>query len=94
MLLETDSSNTSYQFFFVNVTLESLSGFATGLKDIEPFGFFKDYEYPWFVYLYDLDIVASLLQEPIYFIHYLEQRMKAQKQNIFSSSSELILLGY
>ena len=94
MLLEIDSSNTNYQFFFVNVTLESLGGFAAGLKDIESFGFFKDGEYPWSVYLYDLDVVTSLLQEPIYFIHYLEQRMEAQKQNIFSSPSELILLGY
>ena len=94
LLLEIDSSNTSYQFFFVNVTLESLSGFAASMKNIEAFGFFKDGEYPWSVYLHDLDVVTDLLPEPIYFIHYIEQRMKAQKRNIFSSQSELILLGY
>ena len=94
VLLEIDSSNTSYQFFFVNVTLEPLSGFAASLKNIEAFGFFKDGEYPWSVYLHDLDVVTDLLSEPIYFIHYIEQRMKAQKQNIFNSQSELILLGY
>lgn len=94
ILLEIDSSKTNYEFFFINVTLEHLGSLATSLKNIEAFNFFKDNKYPWSVYLYDLDIVTDLLREPIYFIHYMEQRLIAQDQHIILSPSELILLGY
>ena len=94
VLLEIDSSEIDYEFFFIDVTLEHLGNLATDLKNIEAFNFFKDNEYPWSVYLYDLDVVTDLLREPIYLIHYMEQRLIAQEQHILSSPSELILLGY
>ena len=92
--LEIDSAKTDYEFFFINVTLEHLGSLATSLKNIETFNFFKDNEYPWSVYLYDLDVVTDLLKEPIYFIHYMEQRLMAQDKHIMYSPSEIILLGY
>ena len=94
VLLDIDSSKTNYEFFFINVTLEHLGSLATSLKNIETFDFFEDNEYPWSVYLYDLDIITDLLREPIYLIHYIEQRLVAQEQHIFSAPSELIMLGY
>lgn len=94
VLLEIDSSETDYEFFFIDVTLEHLGSLATDLKNIDTFNFFKDNEYPWSVYLYDLDIVTDLLRKPIYLIHYMEQRLVAQEQHILLSPSELILLGY
>ncbi|MGI0047874.1 MAG: hypothetical protein ACREBB_11935 [Nitrosotalea sp.] len=94
ILTEIDSSKNDYEFFFIDVTLEHLGSFATSLKNLDAFNFFKENEYPWSVYLYDLDVVTDLLDQPIYFIHYLEQRMIAQDQNIFESSIELGLLGY
>ena len=94
-LLEIDSTKTNYEFFFINVTLEQLSFFATDLKELEAFNFFQDGDkYPWSVYLYDLDIITDLLDKPIYFIHYLEQRLAAQKQNILHTPLEINLLGY
>ena len=94
VLLEIDSSQTNYEFFFIDVTLEYLGAFATDPKSIEVFDFFKENEYPWLIYLHDLDVVTDLLREPIYFIHYIEQRLIAQKQHVLSSSFELSLLGY
>lgn len=94
LLLEIDSTGTSYEFIFINVTLEYLGSLATGLKNIDAFSFFKCGTYPWSVYLHDLDVVTDILREPIYFIHYVEQRLKVQNQHIFHSQSELVLLGY
>lgn len=94
ILVEIDSSNTDYEFFFINVTLEHLGSFGTNLKNLDAFKFFEDNEYPWSVYLHDLDVVTDLLAEPVYLIHYLEQRIIAQNENIFESPLELILLSY
>jgi hypothetical protein len=94
ILVEINSSDTAYEFFFIGVTLEHLGLIGTSLKNIDAFNFFQAGEYPWSVYLHDLDVVTDLLDEPIYFIHYLEQRMIAQTENIFSSPLELSLLGY
>jgi len=94
VLVEINSSETKYEFFFIGVTLEHLGSLGTSLKNLDAFNFFKENDYPWSVYLHDLDVVTDLLDEPVYFIHYLEQRMIAQNQDTFSSPLELSLLGY
>ena len=94
ILTEIDSSKNNYEFFFIDVTLEYLGSFATSLKNLDAFNFFEKNEYPWSVYLHDLDVVTDLLNQPIYFLHYLEQRMIAQEENIFGSTLELSLLAY
>lgn len=94
VLVEINSSETNYEFFFIGVTLEHLGLLGTSLKNLDAFNFFQGGEYPWSVYLHDLDVVTDLLDEPVYFIHYLEQRLIAQNQDIFSSPLELGLLGY
>lgn len=94
LLIEIDYSSTNYEFFFIDVTLEHLGSMGTNLKNLDTFNFFQDNEYPWTVYLHDLDVVTDLLSEPIYFIHYIQQRMVAQNQNVFESPLELSLLAY
>lgn len=94
ILVEMNSSENDYEFFFIDVTLEHLGSFATSLKNLDAFNFFRENEYPWSVYLHDLDVITDLLNEPVYFIHYLEQRLIAQNQNIFSAALEFSLLGY
>jgi len=93
-LIEIDSTETNYEFFFIDVTLEHLGSFGTSLKNLDAFNFFRKNEYPWSVYIHDLDVVTNLLNQPIYLIHYLEQRIIAQDERIFESPVELSLLGY
>jgi len=82
------------EFFFVNVTTENLGLIGTNLKRLDILGLFTNDEYPWSVNIYDLDTVSDCISEPVYFIHYLEQRIRAQKQDIFESVEEIDFLGY
>ena len=93
-ILTINSKETNYRFFYVNVTLDNLGSIGTNLKELAVFESFSQNKYPWSVNLYDLDIISDCLSEPAYFIHYLEQRIKAQNQNIFHSVAEIIFLGY
>ena len=93
-ILSINSKETNYDFFYINVTLENLGSIGTNLKELDVLKSFSQKKYPWSVGLYDLDIISDCLPEPAYFIHYLEQRIKAQNQNIFHSVEEIDFLGY
>ena len=93
LLVETDSSKNDYKFYYVGVTLEDLGGLGTNPKNLKPLGYFSNDEYPWLVYLYDLDVIMDMLAEPIYFIHYIEQRTNMHVLNNLESVSELDFLG-
>ena len=92
LLVKVNSSKTNYKFFVIGVTLVHMGDLVADLKNIQAFNFFTDNEYPWMVYLYDLDVIVDWLSTPK-FMHYAEQRMCVQEKNI-SAKSELILLGY
>ena len=94
VLVKIDSSSTDYEFFFIDATLEHLGSISTNLKNIDAFDFFQEGDYPLTVYLHDFDVITELLSEPIYFIHYIQQRMIVQNQNVFESPLELSLLAY
>ncbi len=99
--LEADDGRTvtlqpdiDYEFFFVAVTPDQPNILATNLKNVAAFDCFGKKIRPWFVNLYDLDIITDLLNQPIYFIHYMEQRNTVQRQNAFRSPYELAFLGH
>ena len=92
ILLKINSSKTDYAFFIMNITLEPLGFFSTNVQNLAGFNFFSDNKYPWSVYLHDFDVITDLLYEPIYFIHYVEQRIATQNQNLFSAGLELNFL--
>ena len=94
VLLEINSSKTNYAFFLMNITLEHMGFLSSNLQNLAGFNFFGDGKYPWSVYLHDFDVVTDLLREPIYFIHYVEQRIAAQNRNMFSAALELNFLAY
>lgn len=93
VLVETDTTKNDYKFYYIGVTLEDLGNLGTNPKNLEPLGYFSDNEYPWLVYLYDLDVISDILTEPIYLIHYIEQRVNMHVLNNLESSSELDFLG-
>ena len=92
-LVEIESTQ-NYKFLVISVTLVHLGGLAANLRNIDAFQFFKNDEYPWLIYLYDLDVVVDMLETPSRFIDYVEKRIHAHQQNIFEAESELIFLGY
>lgn len=94
VMFRIDSSSEELEFFVINVTLVTLRGWATSLKDLDVLGLFSNNEYPWSVSTFDLDIIARHIRSPSFMIHYLEQRLKAQNENIFKAFSELEYLGW
>ena len=81
-------------FFIINVTLEPLMSFTTSLKWLQSLDLFEKNEYPWSVYLFDLDLITSHIPSPTIFIHYLEKRLSAQEENVFLAFDELTLFGW
>jgi len=81
-------------FILINVTLEPLLSFSSGLKNIESLGIFSNSEYPWSVTLFDLDIITRHIQSPAVFIHYIERRLAVQEENQLFAIDELTFLSY
>lgn len=77
------------KFFLINVTLEPLSIFNTQPQMLKELGFFKENVYPWSVDIYDLESITKFSLIPEIFMHYLERRLDAIKENFFFSSNEL-----
>ena len=92
MLVKIETLKTDFEFFIIGATLAHMGGLVTTLKDLSPLNIFPNDEYPWMVYLYDLDVIVDQLSAPE-FIHYMKQRMRVQEKNVYANS-ELILLGY
>lgn len=82
------------RFFLINVTLEPLLSFSSSLKNIDSLGIFSNSEYPWSVNLFELDLITRYIDSPAVFIHYIEQRLKVQNDNVFSTFDELTFLAF
>lgn len=89
--IKSDNYNS---FYVINVTLETLMNFATNLKELRKIGLFSENEFPWSVYLFDLDIITKHIEFPSIFMHYLKERLNAQKENIFQSFDELSFFAW
>ena len=92
--LEIVYTKNKTNFILINVTLEPLLSFSSSLKNIESLGIFSHSEYPWSVNLFELDIITRHIDSPAVFIHYIERRLKAQDENLFSTFDELTFLGF
>ena len=82
------------QIFIITVTLEPLGHFSTLLGSLQPLGLFLDGEYPWSVYLYDLEIISKMIKNPSIFLHYIEQRIESQQEKTFQFMEEIQLLSW
>ncbi len=81
--------------FLISVTLGQYADITTRLANINPtLKLFSSNEYPWAVCLFDLEIIAELLDKPFYFIHYLIKRIDIEKTNFYLEADEIDLLGY
>jgi hypothetical protein len=88
---QVDNNN----IFLISVTLGQFANITTRLANINPtLKLFSSNEYPWAVCLFDLEIIAELLKQPFYFIHYLIKRLNIEKTNFHLEADEIDLLGY
>ena len=56
--------------------------------------FDTNYPLPWIVYFHDLETVTDIFSSPVFFFHYLYQRLSINKNNRTEAADELSLLGY
>jgi hypothetical protein len=92
MLLQIESSD-SLQCMVCNVTLYPLRGLATNPQDLESLQVFPPGEYPWYVSLFDLDIITNHLPAASFFIDYIEKRLKFKKEDAAFVLDELQFLN-
>ena len=93
-ILEIKFNPHKIDFFLINVTLEPLMSFGSGLKRLQSLGLFAENEYPWSVNLFELDLVTRHIPSKTIFIHYLERRLAAQDEDIFHSFDELSFFSW
>jgi hypothetical protein len=94
--IKIDMHQVDYNnIFLISVTLGQYANIVTRLTNINPtLNLFSSNEYPWAVCLFDLEIIAELLDKPFYFIHYLIKRIDIEKTNFYLEADEIDLLGY
>lgn len=92
-VVEINMSDADYEFYPISVTLEDLGSLTFVPRDALLPDCAKNKDRFWPVYLHDLDIITDMLSEPVFFIHYMESRVKIESENI-SMSFELDILGY
>jgi hypothetical protein len=81
--------------FLVSVTLGNYQNLVTRLANINPaLNLFSDNQYPWAVSLFDLEVVAELIDQPSTFIHYVSWRLQVEQTEFDLSGDELDLLGF
>lgn len=81
--------------FLISVTLGQYADITTRLANINPtLNLFSSNEYPWAVCSFDLEIIAELLKNPFYFIHYIIKRLYIEKTKFYLHADEIDLLGY
>lgn len=76
------------------MTLTSLWGWASNLKDLYGLNLFSTIDGFLSLSVFDLDLCTHFLYLPSLFMHYLEKRMMASKEGILVAFSEVEYLGY
>src|SRR5690606_16150009 len=73
----------------VSLTLEPIGNLSMLIKATNEIGFFKDGNFPWIISLYDLVVIADLIENPLLFIHYIRRRENFLRNPILSTTDEL-----
>lgn len=81
--------------FLISVTTGGFQNFTTRLANINSeLELFAENEYPWAVSLFDLMVIAELIDYPSMFIHYLKRRLKVEHTPFHVLADEMDLLGF
>jgi hypothetical protein len=83
------NKNKYKQIYLLNITLQSLGKIATQLDILRKIDFIKGSEWLWSVFINDLRVISEIIEFPSEFLHYLQQRMKANDHPQFRAEDEL-----
>lgn len=82
------------EIVIVSLTLEPIGNLSMSIKATNDIGYFNDGHFPWLISIYDLVILADLIENPIMLIHYIKRRKKFLSHKILSTYEELDLFSY
>lgn len=80
--------------FLVSLSLEPLGHITGHLSSGKHGGIFADEIAPWALSIFDLVVIAELTDLAPMFPHYVERRMRAAAQDLFTSHDELDFFGH
>lgn len=89
-----DVEGRGRRIYMVSLTLEPLGHVSGLIGAAEHEDLFANRDVPWAVCLYDLMVIADLLDLPPALPHYVERRLRAASQGVFSASDELDFFGH
>ncbi|MCJ7508990.1 MAG: hypothetical protein MUO85_09745 [candidate division Zixibacteria bacterium] len=58
------------------------------------FGIFSGEDLPWTISLYDLMVIADIIEHPSVFPHYVKRRIRTAEQGLIEAHDELDMFGY
>ncbi|MEJ8803411.1 hypothetical protein [Pontibacter sp. H249] len=78
----------------VSMTLEPVGNLAMLIKATNDIGYFNPEHFPWIISIYDLVVLADLIDNPILFIQYIKRRNDFLTHGHLSIYEELDLVSY
>lgn len=78
----------------ISVSLATLGHLTAFLHADSEIGFFRDGEYSWVVSIYDLIVLADIIDLPSMFPHYVMRRVYTAHQGFLEAHDELDIFGY
>ena len=82
------------KIYLLNITLQSLGHLSTHLNSLKNFNLLLDREWPWSVFINDLRVISELIEFSSEFLHFLQQRIKANDYPQFYTTDELDFLMF
>lgn len=82
------------EIVIVSLTLEPVGNMSMSIKATNDIGYFNDGHFPWIISIYDLVVLADLIENPIMLIHYIKRRKKFLSHKLLSTYEELDLFSY
>lgn len=82
------------EIVIVSLTLEPVGNLSMLIKATNEIEYFNEGHFPWIISIYDLVILADLIENPIMLIHYIKRRNKFLSHKLLSIYEELDLFSY
>ena len=92
--LQIAKGSRTYDIIICNVTLYPLRIMAANINELKPLHLFPENEYPFYISLFDLDILTQFIPNGSLFIDYLIKRMRYKSKINFVFSEIMFLNTY
>ena len=80
--------------FLVSLTLEPIGHLTALIHAENDLDVLRKGEFPWMVSVYDLLVIADLIEYPSMLPHYIKRRIRCAKQGLLKAIDELDVFGY